>query len=113
VTAELAVFNRAAVALAADSASTSVQASGLPKIFNTADKLFYLDGVNPLGHRTAKARGELVFGRALQSSCLCRKTPAKALKQAQARENFLIANSQPRDVYARAGLTSIVVCHSC
>jgi hypothetical protein len=49
MTAEIAVLNRTAVALAADSASTSVQSSGLPKIFNTADKLFHLDGIRPIG----------------------------------------------------------------
>jgi len=49
MTAEIAVLNRTAVALAADSASTSLQATGLPKIFNTADKLFHLDGVSPIG----------------------------------------------------------------
>lgn len=49
MTAELAVLNRTAVALAADSASTSLQATGLPKIFNTADKLFHLDGTKPIG----------------------------------------------------------------
>src|SRR5690242_21169413 len=49
MTAEIAVLNRSAVALAADSASTSLQASGLPKIFNTANKLFHLDGVSPIG----------------------------------------------------------------
>jgi hypothetical protein len=49
MTAEIAVLNRSAVALAADSASTSLQATGLPKIFNTADKLFHLDGFSPIG----------------------------------------------------------------
>ena len=49
MTAEIAVLNRSAVALAADSASTSLQATGLPKIFNTADKLFHLDGVSSIG----------------------------------------------------------------
>lgn len=49
MTAEIAVLNRTAVALAADSASTSLQATGLPKIFNTADKLFHLDGISPMG----------------------------------------------------------------
>jgi hypothetical protein len=49
MTAEIAVLNRTAVALAADSASTSLQATGLPKIFNTADKLFHLDAVSPIG----------------------------------------------------------------
>jgi hypothetical protein len=49
MTAEIAVLNRSAVALAADSASTFLQASGLPKIFNTTDKLFHLDGVSPIG----------------------------------------------------------------
>jgi hypothetical protein len=49
MTAELAVLNRTAVALAADSASTSLQSTGLPKIFNTADKLFHLNGVDPIG----------------------------------------------------------------
>ena len=49
MTAELAVLNRTAVALAADSASTALQATGLPKIFNTADKLFHLDGISPIG----------------------------------------------------------------
>lgn len=49
MTAEIAVLNRSAVALAADSASTSLQATGLPKIFNTANKLFHLDGTRPIG----------------------------------------------------------------
>ena len=49
MTAEIAVLNRTAVALAADSASTSLQTSGLSKIFNTADKLFHLDGLRPIG----------------------------------------------------------------
>ena len=49
MTVEIPVLNRAAVALAADSASTALQATGLPKTFNTADKLFHLDGITPIG----------------------------------------------------------------
>lgn len=48
MTAEIAVMNRSALALAADSASTTFQ-DGVAKIFDTADKLFELDGRNPVG----------------------------------------------------------------
>lgn len=41
-------MNKLAVALAADSASTSFH-GGVAKIFNTADKLFHLDGQRPVG----------------------------------------------------------------
>jgi hypothetical protein len=49
MTVEIPVLNRAAVALAADSASTALQATGLPKTFNTADKLLHLDSITPIG----------------------------------------------------------------
>ena len=41
MTAEIAVMSRIRIALAADSASTSFQ-GGVPKIYNTADKVFQL-----------------------------------------------------------------------
>jgi hypothetical protein len=49
MTAEIAVMNRVAIALAADSASTSVFEGKVPKIYNTADKLFALDEREPIG----------------------------------------------------------------
>lgn len=49
MTAEIAVMNRVAIALAADSASTSLFAGNVPKIYNTADKLFALDEREPIG----------------------------------------------------------------
>ena len=48
MTAEIAVLNRSAVALAADSAVTITTASG-QKIFNTVNKLFALSKFQPLG----------------------------------------------------------------
>lgn len=49
MTAEIAVMNRVAIALAADSAATAVFAGNVPKIYNTADKLFALDEREPIG----------------------------------------------------------------
>jgi hypothetical protein len=46
VTAEIAIINRTAVTLAADSAMTI---SGVDKIYNTADKIFELSMHNPIG----------------------------------------------------------------
>lgn len=49
MTAEIAVLNKSAVALAADSAVTISAGSIEEKIFNTADKLFELSDKNPIG----------------------------------------------------------------
>ena len=46
MTAEIAIINRTAVTLAADSAMTI---SGVDKIYNTADKIFELSMHNPIG----------------------------------------------------------------
>jgi hypothetical protein len=51
MTAEIAVMNKIAVALAADSAATSQHGSST-KIYNSADKLFQLDGSSPVGIMT-------------------------------------------------------------
>lgn len=48
MTAEIAILNKSAIALAADSAVTS-GSEEIPKIFNTADKLFRLSLFNPIG----------------------------------------------------------------
>jgi hypothetical protein len=48
MTVEIAVMNRVAIALAADSASTSFQGR-VAKIYNTADKLFQLIDGEPVG----------------------------------------------------------------
>ena len=48
MTAEIAILNRNAVALAADSAVT-LQSSEGPKIYNTANKLFALSKYRPVG----------------------------------------------------------------
>jgi hypothetical protein len=48
VTAEIAIMNKSAVALAADSAVTIGSDRG-PKIFNTVNKLFTLSKVHPVG----------------------------------------------------------------
>jgi hypothetical protein len=47
MTAEIAVMNRVAIALAADSAATSMHGS-VAKIYQTADKLFNLDAASPI-----------------------------------------------------------------
>lgn len=47
MTAEIAVMNRLAIALAADSAATSID-GGVAKIYQTTDKLFNLDAVSPI-----------------------------------------------------------------
>src|SRR5215470_6982639 len=48
MTAEIAILNRTAVALAADSAVTLQLAGGSPKIYNT-NKLFTLSKYHPVG----------------------------------------------------------------
>ena len=48
MTAEVAILNRQAVAMAADSAVT-VSGPGGPKIFNTVNKLFALSKYHPVG----------------------------------------------------------------
>ena len=58
MTVEIPVLNRTAVALAADSASTALQATGLPKTFNTADKLFHLGRHYPNRHYGVREREE-------------------------------------------------------
>lgn len=49
MTAEIAILNKSAVALAADSAVTISSGTKEQKIFNTADKLFELSNHNPIG----------------------------------------------------------------
>lgn len=49
MTAEIAILNKSAVALAADSAVTISAGSSQEKIFNTAEKLFELSDNNPIG----------------------------------------------------------------
>ncbi|MDU2020837.1 MAG: hypothetical protein E6736_11395 [Leclercia adecarboxylata] len=49
MTAEIAVFNKSAVALAADSAVTISGGDGVSKIYNGADKLFALSKYHPVG----------------------------------------------------------------
>jgi hypothetical protein len=54
MTAEIAVMNRVAIALAADSAATTIRDDPIKqekttKIFNSADKLFQLDAQSPVG----------------------------------------------------------------
>jgi hypothetical protein len=48
VTAEIAIINRSAVALATDSAVT-LQVRGMDKVYNSADKLFELSNKDPFG----------------------------------------------------------------
>lgn len=48
MTAEVAVYNRSAIALAADSAA-SISGGGSDKIFNNAEKLFALSKTEPIG----------------------------------------------------------------
>ena len=48
MTAEIVIMNREAVALASDSAVTSISGSG-SKIFTSANKLFSLSRYNPVG----------------------------------------------------------------
>ena len=48
MTAEIAILNKNAVALAADSAVT-ITRPGAPKIYNTANKLFMLSKYHPVG----------------------------------------------------------------
>jgi hypothetical protein len=48
VTAEIAILNKGAVALAADSAVT-IQIGGGQKIYNTVNKLFTLSKYQPVG----------------------------------------------------------------
>ena len=48
MTAEIAILNREAVALAADSAVTMIGSSG-EKIFTSANKLFTLSKYHPVG----------------------------------------------------------------
>ncbi|MGQ6545548.1 hypothetical protein ACUND2_23045 [Serratia sp. IR-2025] len=48
MTAEIAVFNKSAVALAADSAVT-ITGDGTHKIYNGAEKLFTLSKFHPVG----------------------------------------------------------------
>lgn len=49
MTAEIAVFNKSAVSLAADSAVTISGSDGVSKIYNGADKLFALSKHHPVG----------------------------------------------------------------
>jgi hypothetical protein len=49
MTAEIAILNKSAVALAADSAVTISAGSKEQKIFDSADKLFELSPKNPIG----------------------------------------------------------------
>lgn len=49
MTAEIAVFNKSAVSLAADSAVTISGSDGISKIYNGADKLFALSKHHPMG----------------------------------------------------------------
>ena len=60
MTAEIAVINKSAVALAADSAVTITNPNGKTKIYNGAEKLFALTKYHPVGI--------MVFG----SGTLCR-----------------------------------------
>lgn len=48
MTAEVAIMNKSAIALAADSAVTGDTRSG-PKVYDTADKLFRLSKIYPIG----------------------------------------------------------------
>ena len=60
MTAEIAILNRVGVALAADSAVTISSNSGDPKTYNSADKLFPLDGDHPVAimiHGSAEFMG--------------------------------------------------------
>lgn len=60
MTAEIAILNRVGVALAADSAVTISSSHGEPKTYNSADKLFQLDGDEPVGimiHGSAEFMG--------------------------------------------------------
>jgi hypothetical protein len=55
MTAEIAIINKNAVALAADSAVT-LRDPQSPKIYNTANKVFMLSKFHPVG--IMRARGE-------------------------------------------------------
>lgn len=60
MTAEIAILNRIGVALAADSAVTISSRQGDPKVYNSADKLFQLQGAEPVGimiHGSAEFMG--------------------------------------------------------
>ncbi len=60
MTAEIAILNRVGVALAADSAVTISSAGGDQKTYNSADKLFALDGHHPVAimiHGSAEFMG--------------------------------------------------------
>ena len=48
MTAEIALMNKSAIALAADSAVT-IEGAGSNKVFNTANKLFTLSKHHPIG----------------------------------------------------------------
>ncbi len=48
MTAEIAIINRSAIALATDSAVT-LQVRGMDKVYNSADKLFELSNKDPFG----------------------------------------------------------------
>jgi hypothetical protein len=71
VTAEIAILNAEAVALAADSAVTlSSRSRRAPKIYNTANKLFTLSKHHPVGvmiygNASLAARGESAVLRPL------------------------------------------------
>ncbi len=54
MTAEIAIMNKEAIALASDSAVTSIQENG-QKIFTSANKLFSLSKYHPVGI--------MIFGR--------------------------------------------------
>jgi hypothetical protein len=49
MTAEIAVINKSAIALAADSAVTISDGNGNTKIYNGAEKLFALTKYHPVG----------------------------------------------------------------
>lgn len=60
MTAEIAILNRVGVALAADSAVTISSAGGDQKTYNSANKLFALDGQHPVAimiHGSAESMG--------------------------------------------------------
>lgn len=60
MTAEIAILNRIGVALAADSAVTISSPQGAPKTYNSADKLFQLNGNEPVAimiHGSAEFMG--------------------------------------------------------
>jgi hypothetical protein len=49
MTTEIAIMNKSAIALAADSAVTFSKPDGQPKIYNTVNKLFALSKYQPVG----------------------------------------------------------------